>query len=68
MNQFVDTKAKVDSMLKKLRTYSMPLQERELAILAATIVEIQNAYSDLDPLKTPIVIQVDTQSVLLWWL
>jgi len=40
----------------------MPLQERELAILSSTIVELEQKYQ-LDPFKTPLVIQVDLFSV-----
>lgn len=50
-------KAKVETVLKQVRSCGMPLQERELAILSAASVELQRKY-ELNPFKIPLVIQV----------
>ena len=55
----------METVLQAVRDFNMPLQERELAILSSTMVELEQKYQ-LDAFKTPLVIQVDPFLSIRW--
>ena len=56
--KFSSAEARVETVLQAVRAFNMPLQERELAILSSTMVELEQKYQ-IDAFTTPLVIQVD---------
>lgn len=57
-------KVAVHRALKRVKATKVPLSERELCILATSVLEIQKYYG-IDPFEEPLVIQVDRSSVFL---